>query len=891
MITTTKLKFFAFLLFITALGALSFPNKEDMGAYYFNSYRYDEAVEKIEDKKGNKSLSSLHILKDYYLNDGEVQNAIEIQNQIVKKVPKNSVQIKEIIKLYEWENMNEEALKWKTHYASLLKGKEQQDLLIEILLSYQADRNFKHSDDIATRLKSFKTKEAYQCLVNYYSSTNNLAELISITSELKSMGKHTENFNEFTIAGVYNETGDYEKSTKTYLSMISDSENLYKNEQWLEKLDRELIIKKRNIIDLIIQNYEREKNYPLVILSKLYIYSHIDHDIQIALDALTLSLKTNSKHTDQILNFLKKERLAKNNASIATLLADAKEFNNAIIFYEKALKDDPTNKTYFSELTYLYEVTDQLEKAYRLQKELLKQIEKPKPNTIYIQKNEILIAQNNDEIILQKDEVADTKRKIIELLIRLKKEDELKNALIDYTKSYPLHLDMQKELAAFYVKRSHDEEAARIYQFILSVSPFDQEASLYVIDRHTDAKEFAEAIKLLKAQKEYLPRHEYLKRAIAIYYETNDSELSSLCREAPLETESQVQCLIYNKSYKEAVELLRKQSSTADKITLTYLLLEMKKTSEAGIELQKLEKSSSVKPLDLIRLKDYYNEVTQEKEFQTSNSISSQIVIFNSPGYSFSSGDALITTRIKGPWSTGLQLYEQRSNGKIKNNIAPMIGLKEEDNIFQYRYGIIQNSHELLGQFNFRQDSSLTANISTGTPFTDLYVLSFNNEIKRNRLLIDYVYNIKDQQINVYYDYSKYNFADNSYASATRQVLSSQYLYKHRNHLFQGVYVRDIDFSDSEIAGVLFSPLTLLSYKVGYDFRRKNLEVTPSITAGKDIRAKTESGAIYTYEIQAIYRFSYEKNLSLFWEQANYGQQNIGQENTSIFLTFNYWYN
>jgi tetratricopeptide (TPR) repeat protein len=889
-ITTSVTKFSLFLGLILVLGFLSIPTKERMGQYYFNSYRFDEAVDAIEGQKGKLSIKSLQLMKEYYLNEDEVQKAIEAQLQILKRVPRNINQIKELVKLYEWEAMYEEALKWKVKHALLLKGQEKQDLLIDIMLSYQIERNFKEADAIAEMLKQFKNQKAYRSILNYYSSTDNLLGALHATVELRDMGLNLESRNELNIAAIYAANGEIEKSTKTYLSLLTEDESLYGDEDWLKKLTPKTIANEKSTIERVLKNYEQEGNLHLVAMSKLYLYENAGHDIQDALSALSLSKDISHDFKARVLKALQHETKAQNNAYIGYLLANANDLENAILYFEKAHAAAPKNKDYYSDLTYLYEKTGRIEEAYKMQKKLLQLIEGPKAKVNYISADELLYAQNGVSAARPTNEVQRTKRKIIELLITLKKEEDLHDALIDYCLAYPMDLDIQKELATSYLKRSQTIEAAKVYKYINSVSPYDTESVLFLIDQDIENKNFIEASKFLEAHREYIPENEYNRRAISIYYEIEPQKLDSLCKYSPLEEESLIQCHLYRKEYKEVMALLKKSNRDGDKITLAYLLLDMKKTNEANIEIQKLEKLSPLYVKEVKQLKKYLNEIVSIQEYQRSKDINGQAVIFNSPGYSFLSADIIFTTPLSIPWRVGAQAYEQSYKGTSISNIAPLVEYRNNNKSIQYRYGLIQNSHEAIGQLLLTEKSSLSTSASVNTPFTDLYTVSFNKEIKRKNFILNYNFTHENHQFDSSYNFSSYNFEDNSYPSASRQTMNAQYLYQHQNEVIQGISLADINFSSSRIAGVDFVPITLLSYKLGYRIKKDNFFLTPALTTGMNLRDSDGPGSIYTYEATASYQFSLEKYVRLYWEQRNIGQQNVSQKNTTFILNFNYWY-
>jgi hypothetical protein len=338
------------------------------------------------------------------------------------------------------------------------------------------------------------------------------------------------------------------------------------------------------------------------------------------------------------------------------------------------------------------------------------------------------------------------------------------------------------------------------------------------------------------------------------------------------------------------MKLLKKSNNTSDKITLAYLLLDMGNTNEAEIEIQKLEKLAPLYEKEVSQLKKYHHEIILIRSYQQSKNINAQAVMFNSPDYSFVSGDLVVTTPIQIPWQAGVQLYEQSYDGMSKSNIAPLIGYKTENSGIQYRYGVLQNSHEVLGQHVLTERSYLSGGMSLNTPFTDLYTVSFNDEIKRKNFIVNYSYIFKRHQFDVSYNYSYYNFEDDSFPSESRQVVNGLYQYNHMNHFLQGMSLSDMDFSSPSIGDVTFIPITLLSYRLGYNYTRGDFSLIPAISPGMDLQSSDTLGSYYTYEATAIYRFSLEKYLRLYWEHSNINQQNISQKNTTLMLNFNYWY-
>ncbi|MBT3981816.1 MAG: tetratricopeptide repeat protein [Bacteriovoracaceae bacterium] len=102
------------------------PSDLKLGMTYFNSYDFESAFHYLVkvNKADSKNIFALKKIKDYFVVQGDLQKAIDIQKKVVALRPKNQEYIGELKKLSDWDRRPVDALKARELSFKFFKGEE-----------------------------------------------------------------------------------------------------------------------------------------------------------------------------------------------------------------------------------------------------------------------------------------------------------------------------------------------------------------------------------------------------------------------------------------------------------------------------------------------------------------------------------------------------------------------------------------------------------------------------------------------------------------------------------------------------------------------------------------------------------------------------------------------
>ena len=506
----------------------------------------------------------------------------------------------------------------------------------------------------------------------------------------------------------------------------------------------------------------------------------------------------------------------------------------------------------------------------------------------YIQRSETLVAQLGKSAAT--DQVKATRLKMIELLTTLKDDEALMRELEQYNRDYPHDTTMLKELAYRYSAQGREDDAAPLFQRIYQMNPNDPDAISFLLDEKVRDGEGEEALDWLDVHRGSFTPEDYRVRAISLAYDADPTRLKALCLEPlPPEHEARVLCLIHQGRIKEAKRVLKPEESVRDRVTIAYLLLEEGDDEGARSHIEILEKRGGLTPQERRGLKRFLAEVERNHRRERAFVLSGEATFFDSSAdYDFRSERVELARKVTGPWHFGVELYEQKYQSRGKYNVGPVLYYRQPDYFLRYHYGITQNSHLLSYRRQLTPALSGALHAGRGTPFTDLFTVSFRTDVRQRPLTAELDYFKGRHSAALTFENNLYTF-DSGHDSVGRNQTLASYRYTHKNRIFQEVGLVDIRYDAEEIADVTFADLTYGYYKLGYHYKKAPWEVIPAASAGQDFNANEGFGSIVGYELTLVRDTGPDRRIQLTLEHRNIGQQNIKQDTNVAYLSFIHW--
>jgi tetratricopeptide (TPR) repeat protein len=168
-----------------------------------------------------------------------------------------------------------------------------------------------------------------------------------------------------------------------------------------------------------------------------------------------------------------------------------KEYNNALISIQKAIKADPANKWYYHLQGDIYEVTGRSTDAIGVYERLVTQTASDESNyeklsylyTLAGKPEQALGALDRWQQMRGITEEIAEKRHLIAL--GMKNDQAAIKALQDLSDAYPKRTEYMHKLARYYRETNRQKEASIQYQRILTINPDDPEARIGTVNKST----------------------------------------------------------------------------------------------------------------------------------------------------------------------------------------------------------------------------------------------------------------------------------------------------------------------------------------------------------------------------------------------------------------------
>lgn len=916
MILTNWPRLILFLSFILILTVLSIPNDSKMGVIYFKSFKYDEALKYFDQAKSTNKQSPLILkkIKDYFIIEGDIDKALISQKKITELLPKNIWHWKELIKLYNWNNMPYKALKAQVKVAPLLPAKNKYKYLLNISKGYQWLRKWDDATKLGKVILESNNPKILEENLQYFLAIGNTDMIIKHIYKLEKITKNTTLY-KYYLAQAYMIKKDYKNaiiSLLVYFGGDSSYKNDYQTANFLDK-STDYIFKKIQIINEIINLYEKLGDELSIakIYAKLYQINSEKYDI--GLDAAEIFVKHKlNKEASQILKKIYTVRSASRLYRAANIYLEYGKEDLAIIYMEKAIKLYPYKSEYYEDLTYLYEKKGLKRKALNLQLKLLKMLKRNiKSSIYYINQSELLIAQNgNIRLPSNKiDKVKETRNKIIQLMEELGENDNKHKQLLELNKENPHDLNSKKMLAYSYLDRNEYKKARVLFIEINKISPFDKDVAIFVVDDLLNKNNEELAYPVIKP---FLKDNDVSirSRLFSIYTKTNPKQAEQLCANHRLnsiedfeQVDFKVKCNEVKSNFKNSINILLKYldikpKSIQAKIVLCYQFLNDQDIDNAKKLISDLSKENIEKKI-IKNLNTYKDQVIVDLKIQKSWENSLNFSNYESQNYSF--------------WMSRFQLY--KNTGKLSYGVSL---LKAEPNTSNETIG----SNSLLLKYHFKED--LVSSFHIGNNFGNSDKLSYGYSINYQwleQLQLNFIGNIAtqiydipafltateslrdSQSLYIAYDYNfrnRINFAFeynhyylDEYFAKTR-LTSIQYNYFLTQHWSPGLFVQKQETyeGDNYLKQLLLqsSNVQALNIKHEYIFFQSKLKNTVDLYLGQDVDRRLSFGDYVSFRENLYYDHSKRKqaNFSLAWNKAS---QNINiNESLIIQIGYSFWF-
>lgn len=581
---------------------VSIPNNQKMGEIYFKSYKYDLALEYYNKAKALDSNSPIILrqLKDYFLIQGEVEKALQVQQKITQVLSKNTDELQELAKLYEWNNQPYEALKAQERLARLLPRDEQLTLYNNIGQGYRWLRKYDDVDRIAEYLDRTEKTAYLISVLEFYISSSNFPKVIELTNKLESLGANSQKF-KLVKAQSLEAQGRVKDAITGYKSALSDNPSKTTYEAYEIIPSVRFYSDNYPIYQKIISLYERleDKEY----LLKLYneIYRIVPGQYEIGLKAAQTHIQANQpEEAKAILGSLYKTDDHWNLYQSAIHLKELGQLKLARRHLEKAYKLAPNEPLIIDLLSDVYEDLGNHKRALKLQYRLLRILKRSSmlDDKFHYQYNFYLVAQSGGRLPRnqKREKIKSTQERILYLLSKIGDKNTRHSELLRYVKLYPLDTNFKKDLAYSHVERGEEDQALAVFQDIYQINPLDRDATIYIADHHLKNGDEAKAIELLERIPPKMRNSNILNKLEASYRQLGDEKAQQICSEVTAQKKSPgndyaladllARCYGHKKQYAQAVDVLTdylRTDSSNDyaKLNLAYALAHDNRFNEA----------------------------------------------------------------------------------------------------------------------------------------------------------------------------------------------------------------------------------------------------------------------------------------------------------------------
>lgn len=913
----TKLLFLLFIL-LGSLTILTIPEDERLGEIFFKSFQYEKAYEYLSKASSAPKAkpSTLAKLRDYYIVEGQLDKAIQMQEKITLILPKNTEELQMLIKLYTWNSQPLEVLRVKERLAVLLPPKEQLQEYNQILQGYRWLKKYEKADQLAIKLDSTKQSYFLRSNLEYYIATNNLEKVIETTNTLIELEDSSQEF-KLLLAQGYELQNEYSKAIVAYINYIHNTNGKYDISSTQINATKKQYERYRDIYEKVIELHQVLGNE--LILAQIYtnLYKTNPTEYEFAFEAANILIKNEMyNETIELMNSLKSISILNVQFRAADNLRLIKEYKYALAFYKKANKLRPNNIEVLDGLADTLEELNKNEEALYYNKKILKLLNKKVPkSSYYIQFNSTLYAQSNGTYSVDtiKNDIKRREQKIIYLLEKTNKQSERKQMLESYIKRYPLDLEAKQNLAYVYDQNGNKEKARELFQNINQINPNNVDATIYLVDHSLSTYNYAEANSYIEANIykktnfDLLNRSYYVAKALK-----QDDQAAQICeyiinkdikniREPVIDLRAE--CYTDEQNYQQAqaiiLEYLSKNQSNQLELKLAYAYANNYQINESSIIATNLERKGLNKE-ELKTLKIYIsNKEVEAKTNHSWQSIHAFEYTQTTPGtldfWRFS--NTIKKNQRKNSYGLNYNIYDPIYPSQNINDLRFIYEHKREKTFFSSYIGknIKNNTKAIIGlNYNsqYSQDQKFGISIDLNNqeygiinifdyqkPIYDQVTVNYNQLLSTDS---EHTFNLQVRK----YELSSLSFA-------TYGTFIYEYDYYYTKSLYFGPYIfqqRRVDGQNNTIFNDNVSIIGAHLHYWHYGNTNSKISNRSDLYTGFDIATSFNFINYYSYTNTTNYKIN-DKNSIEFQVEATKLVQLASQSDLyRLLILYNHWY-
>jgi hypothetical protein len=481
-----------FFLFSFILILFSIPGSEKLSEYYFENHQYDKSLKYIENSlQSSRKLSATNKqLQKHHILNGDYLAAIDVFKEMMKQEPKELSYINKSIKLAQWVDLPEYAMKLEL---KLLELSVDKSLSKEILLGQLQEYQFKQ--DSVNELKTIERLDAigypvFDLKTEYFIKSGETDRLLKhLIKNIEQTKDRTEYFS--VLITLVKQIGNYSTFTEFSYDYIVGKikegikkENVEIEELYLVESEQGML---KRFTDFLIEN---DFPYPII---RDYVYRSVVQSIG----------EQDWDLPKSWMDILSRSRKRKIMYFLATFYRKNRNFNESVIWYQRLRKKYPKNLIYIRELAELYQKTGDKKKALRLYYMILKMQGKAFFNFT----NGVLLASSGgikdlpkfgfkSKTKLPDQYINDIRFRIYSLHIEKKEYREALDIIDDIIRNQPN--DQLKEWAVYLCFEIKDEDRALSYMEKMNQENLGQDLLEYRISVNYEKGQYKLALRDIK---------------------------------------------------------------------------------------------------------------------------------------------------------------------------------------------------------------------------------------------------------------------------------------------------------------------------------------------------------------------------------------------------------
>jgi predicted Zn-dependent protease len=787
-----KLKyFFIFVFAIVMLITASKPTKSQLGVMYFTSYRYEDAYKILRDVsvKDIDNIVVLKKLKDYFVLQGEIKQALKIQVQLVALRPKNIPFLQELEKLYDWNQMPFGRLLTMEKRADITKDLLSRNKLYnDVGNGLRWLKKYKDANRVFAKISNNKDLGIMINMSQYYMATKQKDRAIVLLEKVAHAKDIPFQFRE-KLAQTYVLNRNYDLAIYEYKMIFTrgDKKSAKDGVAGFIGKDKKYIFENLDLIETIIDLY----NKILKPKSSLTIRSHL---YKIFIDRASFryayadALYRNNRKEEALIIFKTLEDVQTSREfyqyEIAQRYFEMGLFKDSIKSFLECIRISPKTKVYYYELARVYEEIGEKRKALQTYYELLKieqnnaMIQMFKANLIA--SNSLVYSDSRPRIILaqsdytpkQLQRIQELKLKIADLHEELDEKDEAIKVL-EGIKRKKDDINITKKLSERYFWSGNLEKSAKLSMEIIEKEPHNQTALHALTEYFLSKNEYDKAHEYYSQLNNDFRKENaltYLSLGEEIYFNLNEAFIhDSICGaffnrydisfEKRNEIELRIRCHRRNNRNYEALnileELVRRNPDNYEYRTeLIYVQLEEKKILDAKENMDYLKNHNQMRQVNKEQEKFLADLLWDYKE-NNSWSVYGDLKNVNFGQFAYNQFTTGVRKAVQGEFFYGLEYSKtsfSKGNTGSFNLVSPYVGYISK---FKKREYNVTLKYDMLSG-DKKTNSSPFHLIVNGSPHQNAYmsIQYRNSEVEIGGAQIANTDHVSRGTFETYYQYN-----------------------------------------------------------------------------------------------------------------------------------------